>query len=188
MTTPYSNIRPLSEPDLYAAMYNFALNFGKPDMMPGNIIRGWENRNSLPPDTNEYVVITIMLNARRGTNVTLPPDENGTITIAELKECTVQFDFCSDNDTAKQRADTVEMVSRDAIGADFLAPYGITPLYAEDVRDISFTDGSEQYVKRFMIALRISYWAKLDVTVDYFTNVNQYLENVDVHHPPTQEQ
>lgn len=188
MSNPYSNIRPLSEPDLYTAMYNFALAFGKPDLQPGNIIRGWENRSYLPPQTNEYAVVTPMLSARRGTNVTLPPDAEGNITIAELKQCTVQFDFCADNETAKQRAETVELVSRDPIAAAFLEPYGITPLYADDAHDMSFVDGSDQFVQRFNVTLYISFWAKLDATVSYFTNAHLYFENVDVHHLPQEEQ
>lgn len=185
----FSGIHPLSQPDVYAAMYDLARAFGLPDLLPSNIVRGWQNRNVLPPETNEYAVITVMQAQRRGTNVTHfafdPTTQNdGTLTTAELVQCAVQFDFCADNDTARQRAQSLELVSRSPLAADFLAPHGIAPLYAEDVRDLSFVDGSDQFVQRFTVTLHVSFWASMAASVGWFDHVNLYVENVDVHHPP----
>lgn len=186
----YSNIRPLTQPDVYAAMYNFALAFGKPDLPAANIVRGWQNRGHLPQDTNEYAIITIMQGVRRGTNVThfgFDPAtvKDGTLTTAELVQCGVQFDFCADDDTARQRAQSVELVSRSPMAVDFLAPHSIAPLYADDVKDLSFTDGSDQFVQRFSVSLYVSFWASMEASVGWFDRINLYTENVDVHHQDT---
>lgn len=183
----FSGIRALSQPDVYAAMYNFARVFALPSLAPEHIVRGWQNRSHLPPDTNEYAVITVMQAQRRGSNVqsfNFDPatHDDGTLITAELVQCAVQFDFCADDDTARQRAQAVELVSRSALAADFLASYGIAPLYAEDVRDLSFTDGSDQFVQRFTVTLHVSFWASMDASVSWFDHVNLYVENIDTHH------
>ncbi|MEG2172373.1 MAG: hypothetical protein RRY29_03835 [Desulfovibrionaceae bacterium] len=184
----YTNIQPLSQPDVYTAVYDFIQAFGLPAMPAENTIRGWQNRNHLPENTNEYAVITVMDAKRRGTNVqtfTFDPatQANGNLASSILVVCGVQCDFCANNDTARQRAQSMELVNRSPLATDFFTPYGISPLYAEDVRDLSFVDGSEQFVQRFNTTLFLSFWASMSVSVGWFDHVDLYVENVDVHHP-----
>lgn len=188
----YTNIQPLSQPDVYTAAYDFAQAFALPALPPENIIHGWQNRNHLPETTNEYAVITVLDTKRRGTNVqtfTFNPatQEDGILVSSTLVICGVQCDFCANDDTARQRAQSLELVSRSPMATDFFAPYGISPLYAEDVRDLSFVDGSEQFVQRFTVALHLSFWASIAAGVGWFDRVNLYTENIDVHHNPAEE-
>lgn len=185
-----SNPQALSAPDVYAAVYDFVAAWALPAINPDYIIRGWQNRSHRPPDTNEYAVISVLSEVRRGTNVTtLRTDpqntDDGALVKGKLTECMVQIDFCSDNETARQRAAALETAMRDEFACDFFASYGINALYADDPRELSFVDGSEQFVKRYMITLHMSYWSELSASSDWFNQVQiTRVEDVDAHHKP----
>lgn len=176
----------IAEPDVYAAVYDFILAYALPALSSDNIIRGWENREHLPPDTNDYAVITVISKTRVGTNVTTDPGEDAeTQEVRTLRRIDVQIDFCSDDDKAVQRAACIETVTRDPVGVAFFKPYGLSCLYAEDVRAVEYVDGSDQFVKRCIITLHLTAWSGVSVPVPHFDKARvSRLENVDVHHNP----
>lgn len=178
----------LVQPDIYTAVYDYISIFADPQLNPNNIIRGWQNRSYLPQDTNEYSVITIIDSKRIGTNVhqwSEDPNisENLIIKELELVGCSVQIDFCSDDDSSEQRARTIELITRSEIGVNFFSGYNISPLYAETPKDMSFTDGSEQFVKRFMVMIHLNYWINFSTSNPSFSTYSLTIENVDVEHP-----
>lgn len=179
----------IAEPDVYAAVYDFILAYALPALSPDNIIRGWENREHLPPDTNDYAIMTVMNKTRVGTNVTM--DAGGDAEAQEirtLRRIDVQIDFCSDDDKAMRRAACIETVTRDPVGVAFFKPYRLSCLYAEDVRAVEYVDGSDQFVKRCIVTLHLAAWSGLSVPVPHFDKARvSRLENVDVHHKPSQE-
>ena len=181
----------LDEAALYRAVYDFVRIFGYAGVENPDIYQGWQNRAALPPGSNEYAVISVLGNYRRGTNVRgfqARSDASETAedewAVVELVECDVQVDFCSDSDKARRRAQAVETVARDPIGVDFFRNRGVGCLYATDVRDLSFIGDATQFVRRYMTTLRLSYWTGVSIPLDAITAVDLRIENVDVHHPP----
>ena len=171
---PYAP-QPLQEADILGAVYDLVLAYCQPAMNPDHIFRAWVNRASLPPGTNEYAIITVIGEARRGSNVELfafdpNTEEDGVFTLEESKKIAVQVDFFGDE--AKRRANTLELLSRSETGARFFEPYGIAPLHADDPKEITGTDGSEQQVPRYMTTLYLSAKASLGMSVGWFNDVN----------------
>lgn len=183
-----TQITPLAQPDIYTVMHEYISIFSTPILPSDNIIIGWQNRSYLPLNTNEYAVISIIDTRRRGTNVqdwSKDPDSEEKLTVKELElvECSIQIDFCSDNNNAQQRAQTIELVTRSQLGVKFFKLYGIAPLYADGIRDISYVDQSKQFVRRFMTTVHICYWTGVSTALDAITDFSLHIENVDVEHP-----
>ena len=191
----------VDEPDVYRAVYDFIAAYGLPEMLPapktGRIFRGWSNRMTLPQD-NEYAVMSIISHTRRGTNIETfdasqaAIDEDGVITTSELVLCDVQIDFCSDphsgRDYARRRAQAIETAARSSLAPQFFAQYNMSCLYADNARDMSFVGDARQYVSRWMTTVHLSFVTAVSAELPWFDAVNlKRLENVDVHHPPTNE-
>ena len=71
-----------------------------PALTQQQVVRGWQNVvSALPPDSQEYAVLTLLATQRHGTNVHKrrhAEGETGLIeTISRLAEHMVQVDFCS---------------------------------------------------------------------------------------------
>lgn len=175
--------------DILGAIYDLLTQ--KLDVDGNAIIRGWQNRAALP-DNSDYVVLTLLTARRHGTNVHSwdKTVESGIDeTISMLNEYTVQVDFCgTDEQTVMEQATQLAIIARDALACDFLRPYGILPLYAEDVRSIPFTNEQRQWEVRYSVTLHLEAWADKTVNHDAFTDVTIQIEDVDVHHPITVEE
>ena len=154
------------------------------------IVRGWQNRAALPVDT-DYVVLTLLTEQRHGTNVHQWSEDKTSETdlvekISMLGEHTVQVDFCgTDEQIVMERAARLAIIARDGVAVEFFKPYGILPLYAEDVRPAPFTDEQRQWAVRYLVTLHLECWHNVQIARDAFTKVNIYFEDVDVHHPIT---
>ena len=177
--------------DILGAVYSF-LVANLPDIDGNKIVRGWQNRAALPDDS-DYIVLTLLTTRRHGTNVherQALKDSQTDIseTIHMLAEHTVQVDFCGQDEQAVMaRATRLSVLARDGVAVEFLRPYGILPLYAEDVRQAPFTNEQRQWEVRYIVTLHLECWHDVNTTRDAFTNVNIYTEDVDVHHPITTE-
>jgi hypothetical protein len=184
------NPAPLPEADIYAAVRAFVLTYALPALPPAVVIQGWQNRASLPPGTNEYAVISILYDMRHGTAVEEyawnrdAPEEIGRISVRELVEVAVQADFCAEDDTARQRARRLATVTRSGIGVRFFNDRGMSALYADDARDISFVGDAKQFVRRWMTTLHLTLVEGVVAGFEAFDKARvSHLENVDVHHP-----
>lgn len=170
--------------DIYAAVFAFINAYGLPAMpaapTTGRIFRGYSNRMVLPPD-NEYAVMTIVGQKRRGTNVETfdgskaKEDEDGEATLSELILCDVQIDFYSPPDTgteaARLRAQALETVGRSPWGTKFFRDHGISCLYCDDARDLSAVTDSAQYVSRWSVTLHLAYNASIKAELPWFDAV-----------------
>lgn len=187
-----ANPKLTDDTDIYAAVYDFIATYALPALDKQNIIRGWQNTSHLPAECNEYAVMSIISHARRGTTVetfnadNIPVDSDGVLTSSELVLCRVQIDCCSDDgDTARRRAQMIEKVARSSVGVQFFRQYGIGCNFAADARDMTFINGANQYVKRWMTEIELSYVSSFSVELPWFDSVNiKRIENVDVHHEP----
>lgn len=178
--------------DVYAAVFAFINAYGLPAMpaspATGRIFRGYTNRMVLPPD-NEYAVMTIVGQKRRGTNIETfdgskaGEDEDGEATLFELILCDVQIDFYSPTETgtdaARLRAQALETVGRSPWGAKFFRDHGISCLYCDDARDLSAVTDSAQYVSRWSVTLHLAYSASMTAELPWFDAVEiQKIKNI----------
>lgn len=185
------NPAPLDESAIYDACKAFVLAYALPALDESCIIQGWQNRASLPPGTNEYAVISILFDTQHGTTVeTFSADEDGAgrLAISGLIEVQVQVDFCAETDVARRRARRLATATRSSVGPQFFAGYGMSALYADDARDLSFVGDANQLVRRYATTLHLTYWSGNSVELPYFTAVGVRVENVDVHHPANKQE
>lgn len=183
--------KPIVEADIYEACREFVATYALPSLPMEHIIQGWQNRSSLPPGTNEYAVISILFDLQHGTNVetftATDPDKvpDGVLEIRGLVEISVQIDFCAEGDVARQRARRLAIVTRSSAGVQFFNDWGLSALYADDVRDLSFIGDANQFVRRYYTTLHLSMNEGITAEFPYFDTVKvSRLENVDVYHKP----
>lgn len=180
---------PLMEADVYAACRDFVLTYALPALEPENVIQGWQNRAALPAGSEEYAVISVISATQRGTTVetfraddpsTTPP---GLLYIQGLIEVYVQVEFCGDSDLARQRAQRCAVVARSSVGVELFTRYGMSILYADEVREHCFKGDAGQFVRRYATTLHVSLWSGDSVEMPYFNQASvSRLENVDAHH------
>jgi hypothetical protein len=98
-------------------------------------------------------------------------------------EARARVDLCGNGDLCRQRATRLACMARSAVGVVFFVNRGLSVLYAEDVRDLSFVNEARQFVRRYSTALRLSFWTGVSMEMPYFDRASlSRLENVDVHH------
>lgn len=185
--------------DILGAVNDFILAYIKrPEDLPAltqpQIVRGWQNLvSALPKNTREYVVLTLLATERHGTNVHEYKHSVGETGLDEKISThnvhMVQVDFCCSypdqgEEISRTRAELLEMFTRDALMVDFLRSYGLSSCYADDVKSLAFLDPeTKQWVARYAVTMHLEGWTSAEPQIDSFSNVNIYLENVDVHHP-----
>ncbi|MDR2075661.1 MAG: hypothetical protein LBP61_01825 [Desulfovibrio sp.] len=184
-------VLPLPEAGIYAAVRAFVLAYALPALDPAKVIQGWQNRASLPPGTNDYAVIGVSGDRQRGTAVEEyvwkreVPEETGRLAVRGLIEVFVRADFYAGDDTARQRARRLALVTRSSAGVRFFNERGMSALYADDVRDLSFVDESKQFVRRYSTTLHLTLVTGLSLECEAFEAARvSRLENVDAHHKP----
>ena len=179
-------------PDIYEAVGRFLYQYAVPAVSLNCIIKGFQNRIVLPKGTNEYIIMTMLNHTRHGTNVyefdarTIPYDQDGAEITKELVEVEVQCDFYSDSDNGRQRATAIEMMACSPYAVRFFKKYGLSCLYADDVRDLTGVTDADQFVYRHMVVLHLTYTAVITQKLPWFDAVNVNLKNVDVKFPPTE--
>lgn len=182
MSEPIYTPQALYAPDVMSAVHGFILAWAVPALPSDCIIRGWENRYALPAKSNDYAVYSMVGETRRGTNVSTISDD--TLVKTKLVTGLVQVDFCSDTDAARLRASALELAARDEYGVNYFKEHGISALYADDPKDLSYVNGGEQYIKRFMVQLHLCWSVGLSAAAQSFNIATMSrVENVDVHHP-----
>jgi len=181
---------PLAGGDIYEACRDFVLTYALPLLLPSNVVQGWQNRLVLPPGAGDYAVISILHDKQHGATIeefqaaNSDPNAPGLLIIKGLVEVAVQVDFCAEDDTARQRARRLAIVTRSSIGARFFKDYGMSALFADDVRDISSESDAEQLIRRWTTTLHLTLTEGISVEVPYFNQARVgHLENVGVHHP-----
>ena len=184
-----ANAAPLKEPFVYEAVRQFVATYALPALPVAHIVQGWQNRASLPPGTNDYAVMSILFDAQHGTTVetfeATNPDKtaDGVMTLKSLIELHIQVDFCSEDDAARQRARRLAVVTRSPVGVQFFGDYGMSALYADDVRDLSFIGDAKQFVRRYMTTLHLAITEGVTVEFPYFDTAElDRVEDVGAHH------
>ena len=144
---------------------------------------GWQNRVSRP-SSRAWVQITPLAATRHGTNVHEYPGpepvpgttvQAGALRMRSLRSRTVQLDFFGD--AAATWAHVIVTALTDELGCDFLQPYGVAPLDADDPLDLTAGEGDERAFIRWMIRARFQCVnAPVSLPVDWFSGVNLHLK------------
>lgn len=176
----------ISTADIYTAVSDFISKFAVPTFPETNIFCAVQNRYTLPKDSNEYAILQILRQSRRGRNITnfdaskAQHNEDGLLTASELVEVEVQVDFYSSDDMARDRAQTIETLCSDGVACDFFKKYGIGCLYATDIQNLSSIGDSDQYVNRFMTVLHLSYWHNVRTELPWFSHADVHAVAYDI--------
>lgn len=170
---------------MLSAVNDFILAYA-PDVTQDMLYRGYQNRMALPEE-QDYVIMAMLDTARIGTNVSDYSQSADEKYIAKtLREYTVSVDFCSINqESAQQRAMTLEVISNGYIAVDFFKQYGLSYNYADDIQYIPFVSEQDQYVHRYRINLHLTKWDEVAIKQQYAERVElSRVENIDAHHKP----
>lgn len=175
-------------PDVIAAVQTFLNKYTGVQL--DHVICGNYNRAALP-NTDEIILYYPLRYERHGTNVetfdaaAVAQGQDGSLKNSTLVEVVFQVDCYSANGVnAMQRAQAVETIARSSGGVQFFNQYGISCLYATDIRDLTATMDAEQYVWRFMTELHLSFWSTVEQGLPWFEATSLELKNVDVVFPP----
>lgn len=136
------------------------------------IVRGWTNAVSRPRPP--YVMITPMgqtWNSQTRRQYTPDTEDvtKGTLTVSRSLSRLVQLDFYGIE--AQGMCQTVATLAQDLAGCSVLQDYGITPLYVSDPQELTFAEGNEQAMPRWMVELHIQpgpQFQDVAVRLDFF--------------------
>lgn len=138
------------------------------------IKKGWQNRTSLPPNTNEFCIVSVLDRSRIGTNVrtyVVPEDKAdgalGTMTEKTLWDVTAQVSFFSAHYLAEQRAESYKTFIRGFLGASFFKEYGIGAGYCDDIRVMEREDDSKMLIQHAQLLVHLQYWSGLTAQVPF---------------------
>lgn len=113
----------------------------------------------------------------------------GQKTVMQETECVVQLDFHSADTTSADAANTVSTALRDEFGTSFFAGLasplnGVSPLYADDPRQMPFMDAEQQYEWRWVLEAHLQYDPSVAVPQQYGDGAQVQLVDVDASFPP----
>lgn len=170
----------LTEADAMAELGNFLmLILGLPASM---VVRGQDNRVAMP--LGNFAVITPMLRIRLDTNVTSyadPVSSLGTRNDAAATRYMVQVDLYGP--AASDNAQILTTLFRSDFATTAMSPR-VVPLYAEDARQMVFTDAEQQYEDRWTIDLALQMTPTVSTGQDFAGRVDIGLVDVDAVYPP----
>lgn len=114
---------------------------------------------------------------------------SGAKTLEQGAQVTLQLDFHSEDDTsAGDMAQTVSTLLRDEFGvsqfANQVPDYGVTPLYADDPKQLPFLNAEQQYEWRWVLEAMLQTNQVVSVPQQYADSAAVELINVDATYPP----
>ena len=170
----YSDPAQIAAPDLYEPLVKAVSQYAFPLLPLSCIKKGWQNRTSLPPRTNEYCLVSVLDRFRIGTNERsyVQPKATtegaaGTMSEKTLWRAQVQVSFFSSHYLAEQRAESFKTFLRGFLGGSFFRQYGIGAGYCDDVRVMDYEDGSKMQLQHAMLYVHLQYWSGLTASVPF---------------------
>ena len=182
----------LTEADFMAALHGYISSVT--GLEEKRIFRGQQSRMVLPK-SGAYCIYTPIIRRRRGTNAYLfnaigkLDNKNGDDAITALVLVDVQVDFYADD--SAQYAQALEMASRSYMGTDYFKrrqkPLDVRVVTAENPRNLTGIDQSNQYEQRWSVTITAEINAVLTNDLPWFEDVTfEKFVNVDAEFPPTE--
>ncbi|MBS4773130.1 MAG: hypothetical protein KHX55_02505 [Proteobacteria bacterium] len=153
----------MTDHDIYVAIEAMLVKYT--GVKVDNVLRAYPGRRVCLPPNNDYIIMTLTNSQRLDT----PSAEwnADTYTVIQDREGIMQLDFFGKN--AAVRANAVVDLSRSPILCDFLQPFNIQVLYADDVSNTTGISPEKNYVERRTVQLHLNYATDVSVEVDTFT-------------------
>ena len=133
------------------------------DCPANNIVCGYNNHVQLP-NSNDYIIFTVLNPTRYGTP-RVETTYNGNTSYQTFR-MSVQIDFYGD--FAFDRANDIINISRTEFLCKFLEPYNIQPISCDDAQNLTGIAGEQEYVERWMVKLEIDYDDAVSDSQDWF--------------------
>lgn len=153
----------MTDHDIYVAIEAMLVKYT--GITADNVLRAYPGRRVCLPPNNDYVIMTLTSSQRLDTPSADWDDT--TYTVIQDREGIMQLDFFGKN--AETRANAIVDLSRSPILCDFLEPFKIQVLYADDVSNTTGISPERNYVERRTIQLHLNYATDVTVEVDTFT-------------------
>ena len=176
----------LSETDFMTAVNDLLIKIT--GIEQSRLFRGNQSREVLPAD-GEFIIYTPITRGRIGTNITsygaVEDDIYGDYADKVLVTVDLQVDCYGD--TADNTAQKIEMFGRSELCNAWLKNngYAIRVLTTTDPNDLTIVDDTRQYLKRFMLTMKICFTSELKNDVPWFDDVQiTAIKNVDVFFKP----
>lgn len=168
---------------LMEAVRAYIAAFSSPSIPIKNVIPADTNFRTLPAGTNDYAVFFIQDQENVGTPIEKQAPDGSTV-IGVYVRCRVQVDVYSDAgtgyDNARSRAQTLSTIARTPTGVGFFDRYGIDCLFSDFASNCSGITDAKINASRWSLTLNLGFWQWIAVNQDYFTDIADNVQNVDV--------
>lgn len=105
----------------------------------------------------------------------------GTMSIEQSTEIVMQVDVHGDNST--DNAQVISTIVRTAFAVDQMAATGVTPLYADEPRQVPFITAADQYEDRWMVEIHLQVTPSVATPQEFYDVIELDLVDVDVIFP-----
>lgn len=168
------------------ALIAFCYQYASPKIIDENhVLDGFGKNRSLPPDSNDYCIVTPIVQTRSGTTVEEWDKVEDVQVLKEYVELDVQIDcYSTNNFDAMDRAQTYETIARSSAGVAFFNQFDMDCLYADGLRNLSSIIDDPCYVSRWTLTLHLGYWKQVRLGQDFFTSAQVNVDVVDVRFKP----
>jgi hypothetical protein len=109
----------------------------------------------VPEPDSQFICMDQIFTDRHATNQEVDDTIAGTTTYIQPVTSTIQLDVYGK--TSDDWQNIITTLWRSELAVDFLAPYGVAPLYSDRPRHIPMVNGEQQYEKRWVITLYAQY-------------------------------
>lgn len=131
------------------------------------VVRGLDN--NVPMPNTDSIEVTPLYEKRLSTNVRSYDPDAQIVTLRMAAEYTIQVDCYGS--TANDKATVLATLWRDDAAISQF-PDGITPLFADDPRQIQFQNDQNQYEERWMVEIKLQYNALVSMPYESALNLN----------------
>ncbi len=164
--------------NLQETLYELLNEFLIPSVDENNIFYGNQNNLTLPEDSSDYVIYTILNIVRHGTNEIKYDAQNEEEHNKVEYEVSVQIDCYADTSNgsdgldAMLRASSIDNFSQSDVVYEFLNARGMHLLYADNSNDTTIVSDDNNYLKRWSTTLHIAMTATTIYDSFGFTEVD----------------
>lgn len=164
--------------NLQETLHELLNEFLIPSVDKNNIFYSNQNNLTLPKDSSDYVIYTILNIVRHGTNEIKYDAQNEEEHNKVEYEVSVQIDCYADTSNgsdgldAMLRASSIDNFSQSDVVYEFLNARGMHLLYADNSNDTTIVSDDNNYLKRWSTTLHIAITATTIYDSFGFTEVN----------------
>ena len=164
--------------NLQETLYELLNEFLIPSVDENNIFYGNQNNLTLPEDSSDYVIYSILNIVRHGTNEIKYDAQNEEERNKVEYEVSVQIDCYADTSNgsdgldAMLRASSIDNFSQSDVVYEFLNARGMHLLYADNSNDTTIVSDDNNYLKRWSTTLHIAMTATTIYDSFGFTEVD----------------